>query len=136
MAIASQNDVSARDLQFKSSQWLLGKNCDGFAPIGPLLITKDEIENVNNLNIRTYVNDEVRQKSNTADMIFSCEKIVSYLSKYMTLHPGDVIMTGTPEGVIMGLSEEQQIWLKSGDNVKVEIEGIGILENNFINESK
>ncbi len=100
------------------------------------MITKDEIENVNNLNIRTYVNDEVRQKSNTADMIFSCEKIVSYLSKYMTLHPGDVIMTGTPEGVIMGLSEEQQIWLKSGDNVKVEIEGIGILENNFINESK
>lgn len=128
------NDLSARDLQFKSSQWLLGKSCDHFSPIGPYLVTRDEIENPNNLTLKTFVNGEVRQNSNTADMIFSCEEIISYISQYMTLMPGDVILTGTPEGVAMGHSNGQS-YIKSGDIVTVEIERLGSLTNEFVNES-
>ncbi|GAA4726130.1 fumarylacetoacetate hydrolase family protein [Brevibacillus fulvus] len=128
------NDVSARDLQFKSSQWLLGKTSDGFCPIGPYLVSKEEIPDPNRLRIMTRVNQEVRQDSNTADMIFSCAEIVAYLSQYMTLQPGDLIMTGTPEGVIMGQAPEQQRWLSPGDVVEVEIEGLGTLTNSFCSE--
>ena len=126
------NDLSARDLQFKTSQWLLGKTSDGFCPIGPYLVTADEIKNPNKLGIRTFHNGVLRQDSNTSDMIFYCDEIISYISKFMTLYPGDVILTGTPEGVIMGLPEDEKDWLKAGDVIKVEIEGLGSLETQII----
>lgn len=123
------NDLSARDLQFRTTQWLLGKTCDKFCPIGPYLVTADEVPNPDQLAIRTWVNGEVRQDSNTQDMIFTCAQIISYASHYMTLEPGDVILTGTPEGVISGYPEERRIWLRAGDEVAVEIEGLGRLVN-------
>ncbi|AWB43868.1 FAA hydrolase family protein [Paenibacillus sp. CAA11] len=128
------NDLSARDLQFRSSQWLLGKSSDGFAPIGPYLVTADEIKDPQSLRIRAYVNGELRQDSNTRDMIFDCAEIISYISSVMTLEPGDLILTGTPEGVIMGQPEAQRSWLKPGDEVTVEIEGLGRLTNTFRKE--
>lgn len=126
------NDLSARDLQFVSSQWLLGKSCDDFSPIGPYLVSKDEVGDPNKLYLRTYVNGEERQNSNTSDMIFHCDEIISYISKHMTLTPGDIILTGTPEGVILGLPEEEQNYLQPGDEVTVEIEKIGKLTNQFV----
>ncbi|MFD1065722.1 fumarylacetoacetate hydrolase family protein [Oceanobacillus locisalsi] len=128
------NDLSARDLQFVSSQWLLGKNCDDFSPIGPYLVTSDEVKDPNNLQLKTIVNGEEKQNSNTSDMIFNCDEIVSYISKYMTLTPGDLILTGTPEGVIMGEPEDKQVFLKPGDEVTVEIEKLGSLTNKFVYE--
>lgn len=122
------NDFSARDLQFQTSQWILGKACDGFAPVGPFVVTKEEL-NPDNLAIVCQVNGEVVQKSTTSQMMFGCNKIVSYLSRYMTLMPGDLIFTGTPEGVILGKEKEQQKWLKKGDKITVSIEGIGELTN-------
>ena len=122
------NDLSARDLQFTTSQWLLGKSLDGFAPVGPYLVTADEID-PDNLSIETKVNGDIRQSSNTKYMIFNCAKIISYISKHMTLKPGDLIFTGTPEGVIMGYPEEKQQWLKPGDVVEVTIEKLGTLRN-------
>ncbi|MBU2699834.1 2-keto-4-pentenoate hydratase/2-oxohepta-3-ene-1 [Sporomusaceae bacterium BoRhaA] len=122
------NDLSARDLQFRTGQWLLGKTCDHFAPIGPYLVTADEID-PNNLDIQSKVNGEIRQSSNTRDMIFDCATIVSYISQHITLKPGDIIFTGTPQGVIVGYPEAQQKWLKSGDKVSVSIEKIGTLVN-------
>ncbi len=122
------NDFSARDLQFRTGQWLLGKTCDKFAPIGPYLVSADEI-NPDNLEISCTVNGEIRQKANTGDMIFDCATIISYLSKYMTLQPGDIIFSGTPGGVILGYPEEKQKWLRSGDIVAVSIEKIGTLVN-------
>lgn len=123
------NDLSARDLQFRTNQWLLGKTSDGFCPIGPYLVTADEIENPNNLEINAYVNGEIRQNSNTSDMIFHCDELIRYLSHFMTLHPGDIILTGTPEGVAMGYPPGQQPWLKEGDQVTVEIAQLGSLTN-------
>lgn len=122
------NDLSARDLQFRTGQWLLGKTCDGFAPIGPCLVTADEVD-PNNLKIECKVNGVVRQSANTCDMIFDCATIVSYISKYMTLRPGDIIFSGTPSGVILGYPENEQHWLKSGDEIIVSIEKIGSLIN-------
>ncbi|HWR06996.1 fumarylacetoacetate hydrolase family protein [Sporomusa sp.] len=122
------NDLSARDLQFRTGQWLLGKTCDHFAPIGPYLVTADELDPYN-LDIRCSVNGVVRQAGNTRDMIFDCAAIVSYVSSYMTLKPGDIIFSGTPGGVILGYPEEQQQWLAAGDTVSVTIEKIGTLEN-------
>ncbi|WP_462409896.1 fumarylacetoacetate hydrolase family protein [Neobacillus sp. Marseille-QA0830] len=121
------NDLSVRDLQFRSSQWLIGKSPDGFAPVGPYLVTAEEIDPTN-LKIETKVNGEVRQSSNTKYMIFNCATIISYISKYMTLKPGDLIFTGTPEGVILGLPEEERRWLKPGDQMEVIIENIGTLK--------
>jgi 2-keto-4-pentenoate hydratase/2-oxohepta-3-ene-1,7-dioic acid hydratase in catechol pathway len=123
------NDLSARDLQFRTSQWLLGKSIDNFCPIGPYLVTSDEVGNPNALGIRCYVNGELRQNSNTSDMIFHCDEIISYISRYVTLLPGDIILTGTPEGVILGFPEERQVWLKDGDEVTVEIDRLGRLTN-------
>lgn len=120
------NDLSARDLQFLSGQWLLGKTCDGFAPIGPCIVTADEID-PNNLEIKCEVNGKTLQSSNTSYMIFECAELVSYISQYMTLKPGDVIYSGTPDGVVLGYPEHQQVWLKSGDKVTVSIEKIGSL---------
>lgn len=125
----SANDLSSRDLQFRSNQWLLGKSLDGFCPLGPYLVTADEVENPNALDVSCTVNGEIRQQSNTKDMIFNCDEIISYISHYMTLKPGDVILTGTPEGVIMGYEELGQVWLKEGDQVAVEVEGLGELVN-------
>ena len=110
------NDFTARDLQRRSSQWMIGKSLDGAGPIGPWLVTADLVDG-DKLKIECKVNGEVRQSSNTADMVFSCSKLVSYISKYMTLKPGDIIFTGTPEGVIAGYPKDKQVWLKPGDKV-------------------
>ncbi|SEM61153.1 fumarylacetoacetate hydrolase family protein [Paenibacillus sp. OV219] len=126
------NDLSARDLQLRTQQWLLGKTCDDFSPLGPYLVTADEVGNPNDLWIKSTVNGEVRQSSNTSDMIFQCDEIVSYVSQHMTLVPGDVILTGTPEGVVLGLPPEQQVYLKPGDVVTIEIEKLGSLTNRFV----
>lgn len=123
------NDLSARDFQFRSGQWLLGKTCDQFAPVGPYLVTADEVGDAGNLHIQCTVNGEVRQSANTKDMIFSCAAIISYVSHHMTLQPGDIIYSGTPEGVILGYPEDQQKWLQPGDTVAVSIEKIGTLTN-------
>jgi 2-keto-4-pentenoate hydratase/2-oxohepta-3-ene-1,7-dioic acid hydratase in catechol pathway len=128
------NDLSARDLQMRTNQWLLGKSCDDFSPLGPYVVTADEVGNPNNLSLKTTVNSEVRQNSNTSDMIFYCDEIVSYISQHMTLTPGDIILTGTPEGVVLGLPENKQVFLKPGDVVTVEIEKLGKLTNRFIEE--
>ncbi|MEH7304213.1 fumarylacetoacetate hydrolase family protein [Neobacillus drentensis] len=128
------NDLSARDLQLKTPQWLLGKTCDDFSPMGPYLVTADEVGDPQNLRLKTIVNGEVRQNSTTADMIFSVSEIVSYISKHMTLVPGDIILTGTPEGVVLGLPEEKQVYLKPGDVVTVEVENLGALTNRFVPE--
>ncbi|RMC96519.1 FAA hydrolase family protein [Clostridium autoethanogenum] len=122
------NDISARDLQHRTHQWLLGKTCDNFAPIGPYLVTADEI-NTANLEIKCEVNGELRQLGNTKDMIFDCAAIVSYISNYMTLKPGDIIFTGTPEGAISSYPEDKQNWLKPGDKIIVSIDKIGSLIN-------
>ncbi|WP_078429332.1 fumarylacetoacetate hydrolase family protein [Alkalihalobacterium alkalinitrilicum] len=121
------NDFSARDLQFTTSQWLLGKSLDGFAPVGPCVVTADELDPTN-LEIQTRVNGVIRQSSNTKHMIFNCATIVSYISEHMTLKPGDLIFTGTPEGVIIGYPEKEQQWLKSGDVIEITIEKIGTLK--------
>lgn len=121
------NDLSARNLQRRTSQWMLGKSCDGFAPIGPYIVTADEINDPDSLAISCSVNGVQKQHSNTADMIFSCRSIVSYISKHMTLVPGDIILTGTPEGVVIGYPKDQRVYLKSGDVVAVEIERLGEL---------
>ena len=122
------NDFTARDLQRRSSQWMIGKTCDGCAPIGPYLVTADQVPNPNNLHIECTVNGEVRQSSNTSDMVFSCAQLVSYISKLMTMEPGDIIFTGTPEGVIAGYPKEKQVWLKPGDKIAVKIEKLGELK--------
>ena len=126
------NDVSARDWQMRTSQWMLGKTADGFCPVGPYTVTADEVGDPQSLGLRTRVNGELRQNSNTKDMIFSCAEIVSYVSRHMTLEPGDLILTGTPEGVVFGLPPESRVYLKPGDVVSVEIDKLGKLTNRFI----
>jgi 2-keto-4-pentenoate hydratase/2-oxohepta-3-ene-1,7-dioic acid hydratase in catechol pathway len=120
------NDFTARDLQRRSSQWLIGKSLDGSAPVGPWLVTAD-LADGDNLKIECRVNGEVRQSSNTADMVFNTRQLVSYISKYFTLKPGDLIFTGTPEGVIAGYPKDKQVWLKPGDKVVTMIEKLGEL---------
>src|SRR5215208_2936575 len=124
---ATGNDFTARDLQSRSSQWMLGKSLDGAAPVGPWLVTAD-LADGDNLKIECRVNGEVRQSSSTSDMVFNCKQLVSYISKYMTLKPGDIIFTGTPEGVISGYPKEKQVWLKAGDKIATSIEKLGDLE--------
>jgi 2-keto-4-pentenoate hydratase/2-oxohepta-3-ene-1,7-dioic acid hydratase in catechol pathway len=121
------NDLSCRDLQFRTSQWLMGKSLDHFLPLGKYLVTADEVKDPQALQLRCTLNGEVRQDSNTSDMIFSVAEIIEDLSKHMTLEPGDLILTGTPQGVIMGLAEKN--WLRPGDVVEVEIEGLGVTRN-------
>jgi 2-keto-4-pentenoate hydratase/2-oxohepta-3-ene-1,7-dioic acid hydratase in catechol pathway len=127
---ATANDLSARDLQNRTSQWLLGKTMDKFMPIGPYLVTADEVPDPQKLAIRTWLNGELRQNSNTDDMIFPVAEIVSYISRHFTLEPGDVIITGTPEGVILGMAEKR--WMVPGDVVEVEVEGLGKLRNRMV----
>jgi 2-keto-4-pentenoate hydratase/2-oxohepta-3-ene-1,7-dioic acid hydratase in catechol pathway len=121
------NDVSAREIQFGDKQWTRGKSFDTFAPIGPCITTEAQLKDTSNLRIRTWVNDELRQNGTTANMVFGVEEIVYQLSKVMTLEPCDIIATGTPAGVAMAMKQPK--WLKNGDVVRIEIEGIGILEN-------
>lgn len=120
------NDFTARDLQNRSSQWMIGKSLDGAAPLGPWLVTAD-IADGDNLKIECRVNEELRQSSSTADMVFNCKQLVSYISKYTTLRPGDIIFTGTPEGVIAGYPKDKQVWLKPGDELVTSIEKLGDL---------
>jgi 2-keto-4-pentenoate hydratase/2-oxohepta-3-ene-1,7-dioic acid hydratase in catechol pathway len=126
----SSNDVSARDLQFLTGQWLLGKTPDKFLPIGPYLVTADEVSDPGDLHITCHINGEKRQDSNTGDMIFSVPEIISYLSQYMTLMPGDLITTGTPSGVALGMKPPR--WLQAGDEMVVEVEGLGKLVNRVV----
>ena len=123
------NDFSCRDAQMRSGQWLIGKTMPGFGPCGPFIVTADDYDPYAGKNIKSYVNGELRQNGSTADMIFSCREIVSYASHYIALQPGDLIFTGTPSGVAL---EGGKTWLKKGDVVDVEIEGIGRLTNTMI----
>jgi len=125
---ATGNDFTARDLQSRSSQWMLGKTLDGFGPVGPYLVGADLVPDPNALKIECRVNGEVRQSSNTADMVFNCASLVSYISRHFTLKPGDIIFTGTPEGVISGYPKDRQVWLKAGDRLTSTIEKLGMLE--------
>jgi 2-keto-4-pentenoate hydratase/2-oxohepta-3-ene-1,7-dioic acid hydratase in catechol pathway len=120
------NDVTARDLQGKHSQWLIGKSQDTFGPMGPWAVTRDEID-LDNTQVRCWINDELRQNSNTAALIFDIPTLISTLSEGITLMPGDIIATGTPAGVGIGFKPPK--YLVHGDVMKVEITGIGILEN-------
>lgn len=126
------NDVSSRELQYRTSQYLLGKTLDGFYPNGPSIVTRDEIPDPQDLWIRTVVNGSLRQDSSTSNMIFSIGKLISYISSYLTLEPGDIISTGTPDGVVLGMKDKEDNWLKPGDSVEVSIEGLGTLKNSFI----
>lgn len=121
------NDISVRDWQNMTGQWMLGKSFDTHAPFGPYLSTSDEVADPQSLGIRCLVNGEVRQASNTANMIFPIAAQIAWVSQVMTLEPGDIIFTGTPEGVAMGMKEPR--WLEAGDVVRVEIDGLGALEN-------
>lgn len=124
------NDLSSREYQFATSQWTLGKNADKSGPIGPTLVTADELGNPYLLKIETRVNGITVQSGNTSDMFFRVPETLSYISRAMTLFPGDVLSTGTPEGV--GFARQPPIYLKDGDSVEVEIEGIGILSNRIV----
>ncbi|AGT31774.1 2-hydroxyhepta-2,4-diene-1,7-dioate isomerase [Geobacillus genomosp. 3] len=121
------NDVTYRDLQRRTLQWLQGKTVDGSAPMGPWLVTTDELADPSGLGIALFVNGEERQRSNTANLVFTVPYLVEFLSGLMTLEPGDVILTGTPGGV--GVARNPQVFLKDGDVVRIEVEKIGVLEN-------
>ncbi|MGA7570141.1 MAG: fumarylacetoacetate hydrolase family protein [Candidatus Aquilonibacter sp.] len=126
---ACGNDFSARDAQLRVSQWMTGKTPDQFAPLGPWLVTADQVGDPQSLQIQTFVNDETtpRQDMNTSEMIFSCAKIISYMSEFITLRPGDIIFSGTPSGVILGYPKDKQVWLKAGDRVTTKISKLGEL---------
>ena len=126
------NDVSARDYQMRTSQWMIGKTFDTFAPMGPAIVTADEIEDPHALRIRTIINGDVMQDSNTSDLIFKIPDLIEFLSGVFTLEPGDVISTGTPSGV--GFSHKPPRWLRPGDEVVIEIEGLGQLRNPVVAE--
>ncbi len=126
------NDVSARDFQLATSQWLMGKTFDTFAPMGPWITTADEIEDPHNLSIRMEINGEVMQDSNTKELIFGIPALIEFLSSVMTLEPGDVVTTGTPAGV--GFSKKPPRWLRDGDEMVVRIQGLGELRNPVVAE--
>ena len=121
------NDFSARDLQYLTSQFMIGKTFDGFAPLGPLLVTSDLVGDPNNLRLECRVNGEQRQDWNTNDMIFNCRQLISFASRMMTIKPGDIMFTGTPHGVIFGKPKGEQVWLKPGDRVVCSVEKLGEL---------
>jgi 2-keto-4-pentenoate hydratase/2-oxohepta-3-ene-1,7-dioic acid hydratase in catechol pathway len=128
------NDVSARDWQLRKpgGQWLLGKSFDTFAPIGPALVTADEVADPGNLRIQLRLNGQVMQDSSTAQWIFSIEELIAYVSAVCTLSPGDLIFTGTPSGV--GFARKPPVFLKPGDTVEVEIEKLGVLRSPVVAE--
>ena len=125
---ATGNDFTARDLQYETpnAQWMIGKTPDGFGPVGPYMVTADQV-NGDNLKLECRVNGETRQSSNTSDMIFNCKQLIRFISRVITLKPGDIIYTGTPEGVIRGKPKEQQVWLKAGDKIACSLEKLGEL---------
>ena len=124
------NDISARELQLATGQWMVGKTLDKYLPLGPYLVTVDDIPNPQDLPIKTWVNGELRQDNNTDDMIFNIPQLIAYVSSIMTLTPGDIISTGTPEGVILGM--DPKVWLKPGDEMIVEIGDLGQLRNKIV----
>jgi 2-keto-4-pentenoate hydratase/2-oxohepta-3-ene-1,7-dioic acid hydratase in catechol pathway len=126
------NDVTVRDWQHRTPTWTLGKSFDTHGPMGPWLVTADEIADPHNLTLKTWVDDELRQNSNTQAMIFNCYEMIAYLSQAMTLEPGDVISTGTPAGV--GVKMQPRGYLKPGQTVRIEIESVGTLTNPVIAE--
>lgn len=126
------NDISEREFQLeRGGQWVKGKSCDTFAPLGPYLVTKEDVEDVNNLRLWLKVNDEIKQDGNTSDFIFNVPFVVSYISQFMSLHPGDIISTGTPAGVGLGFDPPQ--YLKSGDVVELGIDGLGVSKQKLKN---
>jgi 2-keto-4-pentenoate hydratase/2-oxohepta-3-ene-1,7-dioic acid hydratase in catechol pathway len=128
------NDVSARDFQMATTQWMIGKTFDTFAPIGPAVVTADEIEDPHNLRISLTLNGETMQDSNTRNLIFQVPFLIAHLSSVFTLEPGDIIATGTPAGV--GFARKPPRWLKPGDEVRVRVEGIGELVNPVVAEGE
>lgn len=126
------NDLSCRDAQTRTAQWLIGKTMPGFGPCGPVIVTADEFDVRAPHVIRSYVNGKLRQDSLTDDMIFDCAKIVSYASHYIGLEPGDLIFTGTPSGVALEKRGDPDCWLKPGDTVDIEIGEIGVLRNTLV----
>ncbi len=126
------NDVTVRDWQFRTPTWMIGKSFDTHGPMGPWIVTADEITNPHNLTLKTWVDDDLRQSSNTGQMIFNIYQMIAYLSQAMTLEPGDVISTGTPSGV--GVKMKPRGYMKAGQVVTIEIETIGRLTNPVINE--
>jgi 2-keto-4-pentenoate hydratase/2-oxohepta-3-ene-1,7-dioic acid hydratase in catechol pathway len=126
------NDVSARDVQLATSQWTLGKNFPTFAPMGPWIVSKDEVPDPHQLDISLAINGETLQKSNTRELIFKLPRLISYISTMMPLVPGDIISTGTPAGVGMGRTPQR--WLRPGDEVVLNVSGIGTLKNPVVAE--
>jgi 2-keto-4-pentenoate hydratase/2-oxohepta-3-ene-1,7-dioic acid hydratase in catechol pathway len=125
------NDFSARDLQYLTTQFMIGKTFDGFAPLGPHLVTSDLVGDPNNLRLECRINGEQRQDWNTNDMIFNCRQLISFASRMMTIKPGDILFTGTPHGVIFGKPKGEQVWLKPGDRVACSVEKLGELTFNL-----
>jgi 2-keto-4-pentenoate hydratase/2-oxohepta-3-ene-1,7-dioic acid hydratase in catechol pathway len=121
------NDVSARDLQFADGQWTRGKSPDTFCPVGPRLVPRDEVADPQSLAIRAVLNGETMQESTTANMVFGVAELIEYITRTITLEPGDLIATGTPAGV--GAFREPAVWMKPGDEITIEIEGLGALTN-------
>jgi 2-keto-4-pentenoate hydratase/2-oxohepta-3-ene-1,7-dioic acid hydratase in catechol pathway len=126
------NDVSARDWQWRTPTWTMGKSFDTHGPLGPWLVTADELGDPHGLRLRTWVNGDLRQDASTDDLVFDCWQMIEHLSSAFTLEPGDVISTGTPAGV--GFSQQPPAFLRAGDVVRIEIEGIGTLENPVVAE--
>ena len=121
------DDVTARDLQKREPQWTRAKGADTFCPVGPWVTTSDEVPDPGDLQLRTWVNDELRQDSSTADLIFGAQQLVDFIAQTCTLEPGDLILTGTPSGVGMGLDPPR--FLQSGDRVRIEIDRLGAIEH-------
>jgi 2-keto-4-pentenoate hydratase/2-oxohepta-3-ene-1,7-dioic acid hydratase in catechol pathway len=122
------NDFSARDLQLETGgQWMIGKTLDAFAPIGPYFVSAARVGDPNNLKIETHVNGEVRQSSNTNDFVFNVQQVIAYISRHFALEPADIIYTGTPQGVILGMPPDKRVWLKAGDQIVSTIEKLGKL---------
>ena len=124
------NDVSARDLQRREPQWTRAKGADTFCPFGPWITTVDEVPDPGKLRLRTWVNGELRQDSSTADLIFDCDELVAFIAQTCTLQPGDLILTGTPNGV--GAAMDPPAWLQSHDTIRIEIESLGVIEQNVV----
>jgi 2-keto-4-pentenoate hydratase/2-oxohepta-3-ene-1,7-dioic acid hydratase in catechol pathway len=131
---ACANDVSAHDIEFRTTQWTSGKMLDTFCPLGPALVTRDELPDPGSLRLRTIVNGQTVQDECTSDMIFPVPFLISYISSLATLEPGDVILTGTPAGI--GCNRNPQSFLQAGDHVSVQIEGIGTLTNPVVAEAR
>jgi acylpyruvate hydrolase len=126
------NDVSAHDIEFRTSQWTSGKMLDTFCPLGPVLVTRDEIPDPSSLRLKSVLNGQIMQEAPTSDMVFPVPFLISYISSLATLEPGDVILTGTPAGI--GCNRKPQVFLQAGDEISVQIEGIGTLVNSVVAE--